>query len=155
MHNKTRAGNLGGALEVEDSKALADLPVGEGGEGEGWDLAPGFFDGVGVLVAADGDFRRWGRLGMDERISRVFASISLTSSWNFSTSAFRTRPASTSTPTGSDNTGGFHLQYLGTGHFPFVPQPIDDLDRFGVGGVFLFGSLGLPGHFGEPVYLPF
>ena len=35
VDDEAGAGDLGGALEVEDAEALAELPVGEGGEVEG------------------------------------------------------------------------------------------------------------------------
>jgi hypothetical protein len=55
VDDEAGAGDFGGALEVEDAEALADLPVGECGEGEGGRRAPDFFDGVVVLGGADGD----------------------------------------------------------------------------------------------------
>ena len=56
VDDEAGAGDLGGALEVEDAEALADFAVGEGGKVEGGGRAPGFFDAIGMLVRADGDY---------------------------------------------------------------------------------------------------
>ncbi len=55
VDDEAGAGDLGGAVEVEDAEGLAELPVGLGGEVEGGDFAPGFFEAVAVLVLADRD----------------------------------------------------------------------------------------------------
>jgi hypothetical protein len=63
VDDEAGAGDFGGAFEVEDAEALADLPVRE--SGEGWRgggvvlgllaAVPDFFDAIVVLGFADGD----------------------------------------------------------------------------------------------------
>ena len=55
LQDEAGAGDLGGALEVEDAEGFADLPVGLGGEVEGGDGAPGLLDDVVELGGAGGD----------------------------------------------------------------------------------------------------
>ena len=54
VDDEAGAGDLGGAVEVEDAEGLAQFPVGLGGEVEGGLLAPGFFDAVVVLILPTG-----------------------------------------------------------------------------------------------------
>ena len=55
VDDEARAGDFGGAVEVEDAEGFTEFPVRLGGEGEGWDGAPGFFDAVVVLGFAERD----------------------------------------------------------------------------------------------------
>ena len=54
LQDEAGAGDLGGALEVEDAERFADLPVRLGREVEGGDRAPGLLDDVVVLGDAGG-----------------------------------------------------------------------------------------------------
>ena len=59
VDDEAGAGDLGGAVEVEDAEGFAELPVGLGGEVEGGGSAPDLlFDVVG-FGAADGDVVLW------------------------------------------------------------------------------------------------
>ena len=72
VDDEARAGDFGGALEVEDAEAFADLPVGQGGEVEGGGRAPEFFrrccrarrcaDGDGVLGQVGQRFANFAKL---------------------------------------------------------------------------------------------
>ena len=55
VDDEARAGDLRGAVEVEDAEGFAQLPVGLGGKVELGLLAPGLFDAIGVFVFAYGD----------------------------------------------------------------------------------------------------
>ena len=55
VDDEAGAGDLGGALEVEDAERLAELPVGLGREGEGAGLAPGFDQQIVLLRGARRD----------------------------------------------------------------------------------------------------
>ena len=56
VDGEARAGELGGALEVENAEGFAELPVGLGGEVEGGIFAPGFDGDVVGFGCAGGDF---------------------------------------------------------------------------------------------------
>src|SRR3954463_6918467 len=62
VEDEAGAGDLGGAIKVQDVQGFTELPVGPGGEVEGGLNAPGFFFAVGVLVATHGD-RVLGQIG--------------------------------------------------------------------------------------------